>query len=72
MLTSTLGVQVRCTFQLFQCSDIQCSTICRVNEAKNMENSSNLPVGVGMQMRTAVIFDKKRSCSQEGDLEGKF
>jgi hypothetical protein len=43
-----------------------------VNEAKNMENSSNLPVGVGMQMRTAVIFDKKRSCSQEGDLEGKF
>jgi hypothetical protein len=54
-------------FQLFQCS-----TICRVNEAKNMQRSSNLPVGVGMRMRKAVIFEKKRSCSQGGDLEEKF
>jgi len=37
-----------------------------------MESSSNLPVGVGEQMSTVVIFDKKKSCSQGGDLEEKF
>jgi len=34
-----------------------------------MESSSYLSVGVRMWIRTAVIFDKKRSCSQGGDLE---
>jgi hypothetical protein len=44
----------------------------KVKEAKNMDSSSNLPVGVGVRMRTVVSFDKKRSCSQGGDLEEKF
>jgi hypothetical protein len=37
-----------------------------------MESSSNLPMGVGKQMSTVVIFNKKKSCSQGGDLEEKF
>lgn len=44
----------------------------KMKEAKNMDSSSNLPVGVGVRIWTVVIFDKKRSCSQGGDLDEKF